>query len=57
MFDIGHLSKEQKSEIVREFTAVASRVTGIPESGFYVFIREYDPESIGVGGTLIADRN
>lgn len=51
------LNKEQKKEIVRVFTENASRVTNIPASAFVVYIDEMDPESIGVGGTLLADRD
>ena len=55
-FEIGGLTLEQKREIVSGFTDVASRATGIPREGFYVFIKENEPENVGVGGELLADR-
>ncbi|MDA8334039.1 MAG: tautomerase family protein [Peptococcaceae bacterium] len=51
------LSKEQKREIVRSFTETASRITNIAASAFIVYIDEMEPENIGVGGTVLADRD
>ena len=36
--DIMELEKSQKEQLVKEFTETASRVTGIPDDLFYVFI-------------------
>ena len=47
------LTKEQKRTLAKEFTETAARVTGLPEAGFYVFIKD----NVGVGGQLISDRN
>lgn len=55
-FEMAHLTTEQKRTLVKEVTEVASRVSGIPEAGFYVFIKENEPENIGVGGKLLCDR-
>ena len=55
-FDIAPLTKEQKAQIVKEFTESASRITGIDAKAFYVFINEYPRENVGIGGTLLADR-
>lgn len=55
-FEAAMLTKEQKRQIAKEFTETAARVTGLPEAGFYVFIKENDPDNVGVGGTLIGDR-
>ncbi|HHY99412.1 MAG TPA: 4-oxalocrotonate tautomerase family protein [Firmicutes bacterium] len=51
-----HLTREQKAELVREFTETASRVMKIPKEAFVVMIKENDPENVGVGGKLLADR-
>ena len=51
------LTKEQKVELVKSFTETASRVTNIAASAFVVYLEEMEPENIGVGGTLLADRN
>lgn len=55
-FDGGHLNREQKAELVKEFSEVSARVTGIPQQAFVVIIRENDAENIGVGGELLADK-
>ena len=50
------MTKEQKTELVAEFTKTASRITGIPQQGFVVYINEVDPENVGVGGVLLVER-
>lgn len=55
-FDGGKLTREQKAELVREFTEVAHRVTGINREAFVVVIRENDMENVGSGGVLLADK-
>lgn len=54
--EAGKLSKEQKAQLVKEFTESATKVTGIPPQAFYVFLKENEAENIGVGGTLLSDR-
>lgn len=54
--DIIPLSKQQKQQIAKEFTEIASNVTGLPKEAFYVYIKEIDAESVAVGGTLVSDR-
>ncbi|HHY46476.1 MAG TPA: 2-hydroxymuconate tautomerase family protein [Firmicutes bacterium] len=51
-----HLRREQKAELVREFTEAASRIMNIPREAFVVMIKENDAENVGVGGRLLADR-
>lgn len=55
-FEAGKLTKQQKQELVRDFTETASRVTGIPKEGFYVFLKENERDNIGVGGVLLSDK-
>ncbi|MBO6111054.1 MAG: 4-oxalocrotonate tautomerase family protein [Methanobrevibacter sp.] len=55
-FDINQLSEDQKQQIVEEFTQSASRITGIPEEFFYVFINEFPDENVGVGGKLLSKK-
>ncbi len=50
------MTKEQKTDLVAEFTKTASRVTGIPEQAFVVYINEVDPENVGVGGELLLEK-
>ena len=52
ILESGKLTNEQKIALVREFTESASRITGIPEAKFSVFLHENAPENIGVGGQL-----
>ncbi|MBR3476556.1 MAG: 4-oxalocrotonate tautomerase family protein [Candidatus Methanomethylophilaceae archaeon] len=54
--DIAPLTKEKKAQLAREFTESASRITGIDQNAFYVFINEFPRDCIGVGGTLLSDR-
>ncbi|MHB0998924.1 MAG: 4-oxalocrotonate tautomerase DmpI [Armatimonadota bacterium] len=55
-FDGGKLTKEQKSELVCQFTDAAQKVTGIRREAFVVILRENDPENIGSGGELLCDK-
>ncbi|MBU3202353.1 tautomerase family protein [Clostridium estertheticum] len=54
--EAGKLNKEQKSQMVKEFTATASKVMNVPEQAFIVQIKENEKENIGVGGKLLSDR-
>lgn len=56
-FEAATLNKEQKRELVKGFTEVASKVTGLSKAGFYVFLKENNFDNVGVGGKLISDRN
>ena len=51
--DIAPLTKEQKAQLAREFTESASRITGIDQNAFYVFINEFPRDCIGVGGVKL----
>lgn len=55
-FDVGKLSKEQKAELVSEFTETAHRVTGISKEAIVTVIREHDLDNIGSGGQLLAEK-
>jgi 4-oxalocrotonate tautomerase len=50
------LDKEKSREMVRSFTETASRLTGIQQPAFVVYLRESSPENVGVGGELLEDR-
>lgn len=56
-FEAASLSVEQKRELAKGFTEVAAKVTGLPEAGFYVFLKENNFDNVGVGGKLLSDRN
>ncbi|UNC91416.1 4-oxalocrotonate tautomerase DmpI [Candidatus Contubernalis alkaliaceticus] len=55
-FNAPKMTREQKAEIVAEFTKTASRVTNIPEVAFVVYIHEIGPENVGVGGELLLEK-
>lgn len=50
------LSKEQKSQLVKELTASAAKIMNAPEQAFIVLLKENEKENIGVGGQLISER-
>ncbi|MCQ8904926.1 MAG: 4-oxalocrotonate tautomerase family protein [Methanothermobacter sp.] len=50
------LTREKKRELVKRVTEVSSEIMGLPESTITVLIRELDPEDVGVGGSLLCDR-
>lgn len=50
------LSKEQKSELVKELTASAAKIMNVPEQAFVVLLKENEKENIGVGGQLISEK-
>lgn len=54
--EAARLTREQKRQLVREFTESASRIMRMPADLFYVFLKESDPDNIGVGGTILSDR-
>ncbi|RCW47734.1 MULTISPECIES: 4-oxalocrotonate tautomerase DmpI [unclassified Halanaerobium] len=56
VFDGPKLSKEQKKELVKNFTDTASKVTNIPKKSFVVMIKENNLENIGVGGELLSEK-
>jgi 4-oxalocrotonate tautomerase len=56
VFEGGRLSREQKEELIRGFTEVAHRVTGIPREAFTVLLKENEPDSVGVGGEPLSKR-
>ena len=50
------LEKEKKRDMIKSFTETASRLTGIEKAAFVVYLRESNPENVGVGGELLEDR-
>lgn len=56
VFDGPELTKDKKKQLIEQFTASASEITGIPVQAFVVIVKENKLENIGVGGQLLADR-
>ena len=50
------LDKEKSREMIKSFTETASRLTGISQSSFVVYLRETSHDSVGVGGKLLEDK-
>ena len=48
--DLWPVSQEVKAELIQKLTKTASDITSIPETAFFVYIREYHTDAIGVGG-------
>ena len=55
--DIAPLSEDKKAKLVKELTMTAAKYIELPEETFYVFIREYPLNDIGVGGELLSRKN
>lgn len=49
------LRKEQKQQLVEEFTETVSRILNLPKSTIIVYLKENSTENIGVGGKLLSD--
>ena len=56
VFDGPELSREQKKDLIKNFTATASKVTNIPREAFVVMIKENELENIGVGGEVLSEK-
>lgn len=50
------LSREQKQQLAKEFTASAAKIMKLPEDAFYVFLKENSLDNVGVGGKLLSDK-
>jgi len=55
--EAGKLNKEQKSQLVKEFTNTASKIMNVPEQAFIVLLKENEMDNIGLGGQLLSERN
>ena len=48
------LPQEQREALIKGLTEAAHKVLpDIPKSAFYVYIRDYPPENIGIGGLTL----
>ncbi|MGI6064918.1 MAG: 4-oxalocrotonate tautomerase DmpI [Bacillota bacterium] len=56
IFEGPKMTKEQKEELVKEFATSASRITSIPPEAIVTLIKESNPENVGLGTTLLADK-
>ena len=54
--DVWPISTETRAELIRNLTKTASEITKLPPSAFFVYIREYPADAIGVGGTPLSQQ-
>jgi 4-oxalocrotonate tautomerase len=54
--EAGKLNKEQKSQLVKEFTSTAAKIMNVPEQAFIVLLKENEQDNIGFGGQLLSDK-
>lgn len=53
--EAGKLNKDQKNQMVKEFTTIAAKVMNVQEQAFVVIIKENEQDNIGSGGKLLSD--
>ena len=54
--DLWPVSTEVRADLIRSLTQTASEITKLPQSAFFVYIREYPTDAIGVGGTPLSQQ-
>jgi 4-oxalocrotonate tautomerase len=52
--DLWAVSPETKAELIEKLTKTASEITKLPPPAFFVYVREYPLDAIGVGGTPLS---
>ena len=56
IYEGSELNQSQRKELIKGLTEAACKVNPeIPKEAYYVFIREYPPEKVGVGGLVITE--
>jgi len=54
--DLWEVSPEIKAELIKNLTTTASEITKLPPSVFFVYVREYPTDAIGVGGVPLSQQ-
>ena len=54
--DLWPVSHEVRVELIQKLTKTASEITKLPPSAFFVYIREYPTDAIGVGGNPLSEQ-
>ena len=54
--DLWQVSPETKTELIKRLTKTASEITKLPETAFFVYVREYPADAIGVGGIPLSQQ-
>lgn len=55
--ETGKLNKDQKRELVTEFTKKLSEVMNVPQEAIMIFIKENESDNVGFGGKLLSESN
>ena len=56
IYEGSELNQSQRKELIKGLTEAAYKVNpDIPKEAYYVFIREYPPEKVGVGGLVLTE--
>lgn len=50
------MTKEQKAQLVKEFSETASKIMNLPVEAMVTIIREVESENVGTGNILLCDR-
>jgi len=50
------VSPAVKAELIEQLTTTASDITKLPKSAFFVYVREYPTDAIGVGGIPLSQQ-
>jgi 4-oxalocrotonate tautomerase len=54
--DLWQVSPEIKTELIQKLTKTASEITKLPPPAFFVYVREYPADAIGVGGIPLSQQ-
>jgi 4-oxalocrotonate tautomerase len=54
--DLWKVSPETKAELIEKLTKTASDITKLPPPAFFVYVREYPTDAIGVGGIPLSQQ-
>lgn len=50
------LNKNQKKQLVEEFTESAARIMNMSQESFSVFLKENILDNVGVGGLILSEK-
>lgn len=50
------MTKEQKAQLVKEFSETASKIMNLPVEAMVTIIREVESENVGTGNILLCNR-
>ena len=54
--DLWPVNTEIRAELILKLTKTASDITSLPQSTFFVYVREYPTDAIGVGGIPLSQQ-